>query len=407
MVKVIHTVIDPYTTEDLNKLYACNRISAMIWNKILELSLYYRKVTCGKWIPESDLKQVLKNVYPLHSQSVQAIIEKYVIAREDTRLAIQKGYKNKYPYKIKHHYPSIWKSNGFKIKDNILELSLGTFNHKRQSSIKIKLSTKILNELKDKKIQQIELIYKHQLLLSFMYRVEENISISKDYTNIVGIDLGEIHSITAYTHDNQACIISGRYLRSLRRLQAKSLGKLNKKLSKCTKGSKRYKKLVNAKRKMLIKTNNQIHDINHKLTDKFVRFAIRNKIKLVYIGNPSGIEKNTRKKKKKNKGRKVNQKLSSWSYSEHIRMLRYKLQLLGIKVELINESYTSQTCPCCGKRNKCNSRNYKCTCGYKFHRDVHGAKNILNKGMYHRIFTKGLINNINPNITYLQPIKLN
>ena len=47
MVKVIHTVIDPYTAEDLNKLYACNRISAMIWNKILELSLYYRKVTNG------------------------------------------------------------------------------------------------------------------------------------------------------------------------------------------------------------------------------------------------------------------------------------------------------------------------------------------------------------------------
>ena len=136
MVKVIHTTIDAYTKEDYDKLYACNKISAMIWNKILELSLYYRKVTCGKWISESELKQLLKNVYPLHSQSVQAIIEKYVIAREDTRLAIQKGYKNKYPYKIKHHYSSIWKEDGFKIKNNILELSLGNFNHKRQKPIK-------------------------------------------------------------------------------------------------------------------------------------------------------------------------------------------------------------------------------------------------------------------------------
>ena len=159
---------------------------------------------------------------------------------------------------------------------------------------------------------------------------------------------------------------------------------------------------------MLIKTNNQIYDINHKLTDKFVKFAIQNEVRLVYIGNPSGIERNTRKNKKKNKGKKVNQKLSNWSYSEHIRMLQYKLQLLKIRVELIDESYTSQTCPCCGKRNKCNSRNYKCTCGYRSHRDVHGARNILNKGIYHRIFTKGLVNNsINPSITYLQPIKLN
>ena len=87
-------------------------------------------------------------------------------------------------------------------------------------------------------------------------------------------------------------------------------------------------------------------------------------------------------------------------------MLQFKLDLFNIHTKLIDESYTSQTCPRCGRRNKCNSRNYRCTCGYVSHRDVHGARNILNKGLYHRIFIKGLVINSTPNITYLQPIKL-
>lgn len=34
--------------------------------------------------------------------------------------------------------------------------------------------------------------------------------------------------------------------------------------------------------------------------------------------------------------------------------------------------------------------------------EMYGVRNILNKGMYYRIFTKGLINNsIKPNLMYL------
>ena len=43
----------------------------------------------------------------------------------------------------------------------------------------------------------------------------------------------------------------------------------------------------------------------------------------------------------------------------------------------INPAYTSQTCPCCGKRNHANDRNYVCSCGYHTHRDRLGAVNIL------------------------------
>ena len=406
MIRCLHSVFHT-SIDDLNRLFACNRISALIWNKVLDLSKFYRIVTNGKWITESDLKSVLKNVYPLHSQSVQTVIEKYIQNREDTLLANKKGFKNKYPWKYKHNFPTTWKAEAFKIKDNILELSLARFNHKNQSKIRLILPKHTVKELKDKQIQQIqqiELIYKHQLLLSFMYKINDN-NIKINNNNIASIDLGEIHSITTYTNTNKNCIITGRYLRSLRRLQDKSLGKLNHMLSRCKKNSKRYKRLKHAKKKMLIKTNNQIKDCNHKITNELVKFIKNNNISKVVIGDIRGIEKNTHKNKKKNSGNKHNGRLSKWNYGEHIRQIKYKLDSIGVNVVLINESYTSQTCPCCGKRNKCNTRNYRCTCGYICHRDIHGARNILNKYIYRRIYTMGLKIEEIKRITYLRPLR--
>ena len=113
------------------------------------------------------------------NSSVLQITLRGIIFNTDREFISSENRMFIFSFKAKSMHRYIGDGPALKIsKDNILELSLGTFNHKRQKPIKIKLSTKILNELKDKKIQQIELIYKHQLLLSFMYRVEENVLIS-------------------------------------------------------------------------------------------------------------------------------------------------------------------------------------------------------------------------------------
>ena len=56
--------------ENLDKLFACNRISAMIWNKCLQLSKEHREANEGKWISLDGIQKYTKGVYPLHSQSV-------------------------------------------------------------------------------------------------------------------------------------------------------------------------------------------------------------------------------------------------------------------------------------------------------------------------------------------------
>jgi putative transposase len=61
-------------------------------------------------------------------------------------------------------------------------------------------------------------------------------------------------------------------------------------------------------------------------------------------------------------------------------MLTYKAKERGMQVVLVPEHYTSQTCPCCGKRYKLRGREYRCSrCGFAFHRDGVGAINIRQK----------------------------
>ena len=42
-------------------------------------------------------------------------------------------------------------------------------------------------------------------------------------------------------------------------------------------------------------------------------------------------------------------------------------------------TYTSQTCPSCGDKHKPSNREYKCKCGFTYHRDGVGAINIRQK----------------------------
>ena len=101
---------------------------------------------------------------------------------------------------------------------------------------------------------------------------------------------------------------------------------------------------------------------------------------MFFVGKVEGIQRNTRKKKRVN--RKLAQKLSNWLFGRTKKVLVYKLDQQGIQMKEVDESYTTQTCPVCKKRKKVSSRNYSCSCGYKEHRDIHGARNILSKQLH-------------------------
>ncbi|MCC0646625.1 transposase, partial [Clostridioides sp. ZZV14-6150] len=92
------------------------------------------------------------------------------------------------------------------------------------------------------------------------------------------------------------------------------------------------------------------------------------------------------------------QKISQMEYGRIKDYIKYKAKEQGIEVKLVKENYTSQTCPKCSKKHKPTGRTYSCTCGYKTHRDIVGAWNILNK--------KHKYNLVDFSINHKQPINL-
>ncbi len=156
-----------------------------------------------------DLHAATKGKYPIHSQSIQAVFEKYVDARENAKKARECGYGQiRYPYKEKKHFNTKWKKDGFRILDNCkIELSLGIIEGKRQKPITVKVKS-----LPSGTIKEIELIYDRGLKLAIAYddglKANQNLN-----ANTAAVDLGEIHSVAAVTKETaQGIIITGRKL---------------------------------------------------------------------------------------------------------------------------------------------------------------------------------------------------
>jgi len=98
--------------ENLGHLFACNRVSAQVWNDCLRLAKECFQKT-GKWIDRRSLHYATKGQYPIHSQSIQAVFEKYLDARNNARQARVSGHTQiRYPYKEKQHFNTKWKKDG-------------------------------------------------------------------------------------------------------------------------------------------------------------------------------------------------------------------------------------------------------------------------------------------------------
>lgn len=357
------------TKKNINKLFEANKVSAQVWNDILQLSKDYAIQNNGKWISKSELQKLLKGKYPLHSQSIQAVAHKYLFAREATLKAREKGLNNRYPYKKKKYFNTKWVQKGFKIYPNgKIELSMGR---------NLKPIIVYIKHIPVGNIKEIELVYDKGLKLCFVVDDGQTAKVN-NYTNLAGVDLGQIHSITSYSENGNSIIITGRKANSIKRLRNKKISELQRKMSKCKKGSRQWKKYNRAKQYILSKSNAQLKDILHKTTKQFVDWCMENEVKKIVVGDVEGVQRKTKKKKKAT----INQKLSQWQFGLLYKYLEYKLKAKGIGITKIGEEYTTQTCPVCGRRKKTSTRNYVCKCGYIEHRDIHGSKNILSKYKY-------------------------
>lgn len=301
----------------------------------------------------------------LHAHTSDAVVGNFYASIKSANARKKKGSKEaKYPRRRKRFFKITWKSAGIRLKKGQLILS----NGKRNEPLVIPWAFDLP--------RQVELGWKktggYELRATYV-GVSPRPALGD---GVAAVDQGELRTATVYDGE-QTTLYSGRLIRSKSRYRAKTIARLDANISKTKRGSQRRKKLVRAKRRTVGKLDRQIQDILHKQTQHLVSTLHQRGVQTVVIGDIRDIRSSIKY------GAKTNQKLHGWSFGRFRQMVTYKGARLGMQTVLMDEAYTSQTCPGCGERHKPRGRTYRCGCGFVCDRDGVGAMNIRAKYLGH------------------------
>lgn len=357
---------------DLKKEHAdsINQNSGRIYSNIV--SRHWRLLRQkGLWLSEksltrlSDIRLINKST-PMHAHTIDAAQQGFFKACKTTNALRRIGISAKYPWRSKKFRTTIWKNSSVKFKAGKLELSMGSCSPRIHIALPDTLWVMLrfleVRLVFDKKAHQ----YTWHIVAENGYETKENSG-----TNIVSVDLGEIHP-AVIGDENESTIITCRARRHQAQGHAKRLANFASALSRKKKGSRRYQKLVRSKSRMKAHHRSVIRDMEHKISRAIVNVAIEHQAVAIAMGDIRGISDEV------NLGKQNNQKISGWNHGQIQKLVEYKAEAERINFELVDERYTSQTCPQCQHRHKPRGRNFKCpVCRFQSHRDVVGQINIL------------------------------
>ncbi len=198
-----------------------------------------------------------------------------------------------------------------------------------------------------------------------------------------GIDIG-INNLVALTSNKpgfQSVVVNGRPVKSVNQFYNKRKAELQKHLGH-TGTTKRMERMTNKRNRRI---DQYMHTVSHRIIDVLVKEGIG----VLCIGKNDAWKQNSEMSKR------TNQNFVQIPHARFILMLAYKAELVGIRVEITEESYTSKASLLdldalpvrksgdetkhmfSGKRVKRGL--YRATNGRYINADINGAGNIIRK----------------------------
>jgi putative transposase len=297
----------------------------------------------------------------LHAHSKDAAQEGFYKACKTAKLNHHLGAR--YPHKRKHWRTTVWKPSAIRVRDQTVLLSRA----KGHPPISVLLPA--FFAATTMQLREVRLVWDRCARHYTWHLVVENGKSPKDAPGrkAVAVDLGEIHP-AASTDGQSAMVVSCRELRAKRQYTAKRLAYLQSCQSRCRNKSRGWWKLQKVKNRFRAKQQRRIRDMEHKISRSVVDYATQAQAGTLAIGDVRNIADAI------SMGNKQNQKLSTWRHGKLRAYLTYKAEAEGMRVVLVDERHTSQTCPNCQRRHKPKGRTYRCPdCRFQTHRDVVGA----------------------------------
>ena len=270
---------------------------------------------------------------------------------------------------------------------NILVYTIQAISSKQLKKGIIKLSgTEILIKTKvnPDQICQVRLIPQCDSYVIEVIYDEPESTVSND-NSVASIDLG-LNNLVALTSNQPGfspLLINGRPLKSINQFYNKRSSQLQSQLKGGRKTSHRIQRLTRCRNQ---KVDNYLHNTSRLMVDLLVAKQIGTLV----------VGKNVQWKTEIDLGKQTNQNFVSIPHARLIEMLEYKARLVGIKVIMQEESYTSQSnflgldpIPIYGKTDKdtvFSGRRikrglYKTSAGQLINSEVNGSYNILRKAI--------------------------
>jgi len=201
---------------------------------------------------------------------------------------------------------------------------------------------------------------------------------------VAAIDLG-VNNLAAVTSDSFApFILNGKPLKAINQYYNKRLAQLRAKQD--LSGSKR--KTTNRIAALTRKRNAKVSDYLHKSSRELANHLALQNIAVLVIGYNKGWKQDV------NLGKATNQKFVQIPFLQFVDMLIYKCALLGIRVEMVTEEYTSKCSflddECIGKHEHYQGRRvkrglFKTATGVLINADVNASFNILKKYLHEKV----------------------
>jgi putative transposase len=237
-------------------------------------------------------------------------------------------------------------------------------------------------------VDQVRIVPRNGYYVVEVIYTKEPVQANVDPSFCVGIDLG-VTNFAAIASNHEGFVprlVNGRPLKAWNQWYNKRMKQLKQRLPKDDRErvTKQMERITNRR-------NRRIHHYLHTASKRIIDFLVKERVGTVIIG------KNPLWKQESNIGKRNNQNFVSIPHARFIDMLSYKAALVGIQVEVREESYTSQASfldldpiPTytpndeeehifSGKRIGKRNRLYRAKDGRTICADVNGAYNILRK----------------------------